>query len=546
MKLRPYQEDILKAMRNFKGRGGLVVSPTGSGKSVIVQEISKDYKSVLIVAPIKLLVKQYEQKYGLPSICYKSLPKVDLSSYDLILFDEAHSCSRAGLYFKDFIKDYKGQYFGLTATPYRENDDMILKDKFFTEIIYTIETFELTRQGYLAPLVFQPMEEYNDYLTQFAKININKIGREGDILCDFLEEIFKKESKNGLILVFLPIVDVANEISILLTERGYTSKVVHSKKKNNIEDIEQYNFCLNVNMLTTGFDLPSLKTIVIARMTKSINMYFQILGRGTRILEGKEQCNIYDCSYVYKGIEDYSYSMPMQDCVAFIDTKLSKCTNKDCDNHFLDRQEIYCPECSTIGKFALGHIKDGAIFNATEDILMVPPYSYIMDKDDALSEFCSIHNRKYSFFGRFLKRCPDCWEMKKNTEEKERESKIVDIEMMHNEEITGLFICSIKRASFSPNALQVTFKNKNGMATYALFPPYHEHTRERECSKMLYSILKKKGISYENMIIKTEDKKNFYIKEMYVKMYVHQTPKGYYIIKKIIDLSYIFESFELF
>ena len=46
----------------------------------------------------------------------------------------------------------------------------------------------------------------------------------------------------------------------------------------------QSNPCImiNVNMLTTGFDDPKIQTIVLARLTYSMNLYWQMIGRGTR------------------------------------------------------------------------------------------------------------------------------------------------------------------------------------------------------------------------------------------------------------------------
>ena len=39
---------------------------------------------------------------------------------------------------------------------------------------------------------------------------------------------------------------------------------------------------LNVNMLTTGFDDPKIRTVVLARLTYSMNLYWQMIGRGSR------------------------------------------------------------------------------------------------------------------------------------------------------------------------------------------------------------------------------------------------------------------------
>ena len=519
MKLRAYQEEAIASMRNYKGRGGLVILPTGAGKSVVVQEISKHYFETLIVAPRKILVNQYKEKYGLPSICYNSLTKEDLNKYDLILFDEAHFCSRGIRWFKDFVADYKGQYFGLTATPFRDNDDMILKDKFFSEIIYSKEVFELTKQGFLSPVNFVDMEEYNDFLIGFSELNSEELGAEGDILCDFLIEIYNKEKQNGVILVFLPLVDISNEIGKRLVQRGYSCKTINSKRKEKIDDIELYDFCLNVDMLTTGFDLPSLKTIVIARNTESINKYFQIIGRGTRIFEGKKQCSVYDCSYKYKGIQEYSTSLKMEECVALINKNLDKCTLKSCKTRFLSKEELYCPKCKNIGKYALELLSQGAVFNEKKDTLLVPPPSLQIASNDIANELCSEHQHKYVWSGRYIKRCPECWFLGATEEKKEDKTiKIIDKEYMDTQEYNAIFNISVKKASFGDGLLQVTFFNKEVIATRVLSSPFSNQSKKDEVSRMLHKIFEMQGVTFFEMLGALDKKEkirlkpdNFYI-----------------------------------
>ncbi len=47
-------------------------------------------------------------------------------------------------------------------------------------------------------------------------------------------------------------------------------------------------------MLTTGFDLPRLDTIICLRPTLSSSLWVQILGRGTRLSQGKKDCLVLD------------------------------------------------------------------------------------------------------------------------------------------------------------------------------------------------------------------------------------------------------------
>jgi DNA repair protein RadD len=51
---------------------------------------------------------------------------------------------------------------------------------------------------------------------------------------------------------------------------------------------------INVNVLTTGFDHPAVDLVALVRATASTGLYVQMVGRGTRIADGKENCLILD------------------------------------------------------------------------------------------------------------------------------------------------------------------------------------------------------------------------------------------------------------
>ena len=50
----------------------------------------------------------------------------------------------------------------------------------------------------------------------------------------------------------------------------------------------------NVNVLTTGFDATNVDCVVLLRPTASVGLYVQMVGRGTRLHPGKEDCLILD------------------------------------------------------------------------------------------------------------------------------------------------------------------------------------------------------------------------------------------------------------
>ena len=51
---------------------------------------------------------------------------------------------------------------------------------------------------------------------------------------------------------------------------------------------------VNVGVLTTGFDFPNLDCIILSRPTKSLALYYQMVGRGVRPAPNKEKCDVFD------------------------------------------------------------------------------------------------------------------------------------------------------------------------------------------------------------------------------------------------------------
>ena len=53
-------------------------------------------------------------------------------------------------------------------------------------------------------------------------------------------------------------------------------------------------FLTSVSILTTGFDEPTVDSIILNRATKSLTLYYQMIGRGSRILKNKSTFNVID------------------------------------------------------------------------------------------------------------------------------------------------------------------------------------------------------------------------------------------------------------
>ncbi|NRA44115.1 MAG: DEAD/DEAH box helicase [Oligoflexales bacterium] len=352
-KLRPYQqqavEGVVKYFRGFR-RPGLVVLPTGAGKSLVIAELAKIAKGrVLVLAHVKELVEQNFEKFsaiaGDAGIFSAGLNRKDCG--EKVIFGSIQSVARAEPgFFSDFSlliidechrvsMDPKSQYhqlisklqrsskrlcvLGLTATPYRQGQGWIYE--------YNMRGFKASEQAcFFACCIFELPLHYmirNSYLTQPIKIDapvacydFSKLceNREGSFQIKEIEQCLKEqkritpgiiehivsqaESRMG-VMIFAATVRHAQEILSLIPKGqaalivGDTSIEERNRLVGQFKD-RKFKFLVNVSVLTTGFDAPHVDLIAILRPTESVSLYQQIVGRGLRLFPGKKDCLILD------------------------------------------------------------------------------------------------------------------------------------------------------------------------------------------------------------------------------------------------------------
>jgi DNA repair protein RadD len=350
--LRPYQiEASNKAIGFFcskKKQNAIMVLPTGSGKSLIIADIaSKLDGHLLIFQPSKEILEQNFaklQSYGVldcsifsASFNSKEINRITFamigsvrnkpeffSHFKYVIIDECHgvnSKNDESMYNK-FLNGLDCRVLGLTATPYRLSTDgfggSILKfitrtrPRIFSEMIYHVQIKELADQGFLAK-----MEYYQVDIVDPSKLQINSTGADytdksvqkhySDIdfnkkLKEIIERLVKAGRKN--ILVFTRFVAEAQELSDYFNGlsdmvSGETPKKERERILNDFKSGE-IRIVTNVGVLTTGFDFPELSTIVLARPTRSLALYYQMIGRAMRPHQSKTSAWIIDLCQTYK------------------------------------------------------------------------------------------------------------------------------------------------------------------------------------------------------------------------------------------------------
>lgn len=363
-KLRPYQEQAVDAtLAHFRrtNDAAVIVLPTGAGKSLVIAELARlARRKILVLTHVKELVEQNFEKFqqyatqnktkaGVYSAGLK-LKQIDqqvtfasvqsvvrnveqfAAEYSLVIIDECHRVSdfeEENQYGK-IIQQLKSsndklKILGLTATPYRMGLGWIYQyhyhgiqrsseSKPFTKCIYELPLSYMLKHGYLTQpnFVDAPVAQYDfsalssNQSGQFSEKEVNqllvKYPRVTQAIIEQVEELAKK--RKG-VMIFAASIKHADEIMGYLPDNEtalVTGKTPMSEREHIIDTFkaQKIKFLINVAVLTTGFDAPHVDLIAILRPTESVSLYQQIVGRGLRLAEQKDDCLVID--YAGNGI----------------------------------------------------------------------------------------------------------------------------------------------------------------------------------------------------------------------------------------------------
>jgi len=116
-------------------------------------------------------------------------------------------------------------------------------------------------------------------------------------------EIYKKYADNKKTVIFCVSIEHSKKMAELFKNNNIPCEAIHSElKTKDREDIlsdfanDKLQILTNVDVLTTGFDEPSIECLLFARPTKTLRLYIQMVGRGLRLFNGKKECLILDCA----------------------------------------------------------------------------------------------------------------------------------------------------------------------------------------------------------------------------------------------------------
>lgn len=373
--LRPYQQQAIEQIRKSYRNGNqrvVLVSPTGSGKTVIasdiVERVTRNNGHVIFIAHRKEIIDQTSQKLieiGVPhgiimgdDSRYNPNAPVQIASIqtlirrkfphtDFIIIDECHLSIAAS--YQKIIHHYNNTpILGLTATPWRTDGQGL--QHVYDDMVIVSQVKELVKNGYLlAPEIFAP------YRPDLSKVRV----RAGDYVEADLTTIMDKNHLIGSIIshwkayardmttvVFASSRQHSKHITQSFIDAGISAAHLdHTTPKDERSNILQQlanreiKVVSNVGILTEGWDLPQLECLVMARPTMSETLYLQMVGRVMRITKNKTKALMLDHAGCF-----FRHNSPIVDRNYSLNDRISKRSGKKLGRRLIK----ICPDCYRI------------------------------------------------------------------------------------------------------------------------------------------------------------------------------------------------------
>jgi len=325
-------QTIFEQMENTSNLKLLYQLPTGGGKTVVFSEIARRFierfgRKTIILTHRKELSTQTSttlKKIGVKNCvikpssgnfmkgcdCYVAMvetlrnriksKKIKTQDVGLVIVDEAHHNS-----FRKLLKHFKNAFvIGVTATPF-SSDIAKPMNRYYKTLLTGQNITDLIAEGFLA----KPKTHVYD-----VELNSLKTGIHGDYtvsssnelygsaaMQDLLLQAYTENSKGKKTLIFNNGIETSQKVFETFMAAGIPirhldNKTSDEQRKEILKWFRKTKDAVltSVSILTTGFDEPTVQTIMLNRATTSITLYHQMIGRGARRLASKKTFSIID------------------------------------------------------------------------------------------------------------------------------------------------------------------------------------------------------------------------------------------------------------
>lgn len=328
----------IAALRESGARRGLVISATGTGKTMLaaLDVRAASPKKVLFVAHREQILdraitefrqvldngqneygkvvgssREFERKFVFSTVQTLSqadvLSQIDPDSFDYVLIDEVH---RAAAPSYQRLMEYLNPSFllGLTATPERSDGKNIF-ELFDFNVPYEIRLGPALEQKMLAPFHYYGVADFtfddgtttSEFTTLSRLVEVERV--------DYVLQAIDRYGQAGVAprgLIFCSGKDEARQLSRELNLREFRGRRLRTVALTGDDDVASRERCvqqleagdldyiLTIDIFNEGVDIPSVNQVIMLRQTQSSIIFVQQLGRGLRKAPGKEYVVVID------------------------------------------------------------------------------------------------------------------------------------------------------------------------------------------------------------------------------------------------------------
>jgi superfamily II DNA or RNA helicase len=346
---RPYQLEIARQLDLGWSEASkqLVVSTMGSGKTICFAQQALKFceagERTLILVDQDELVKQAVQKIeattglkcdvekaeryaskssmvvvaSVQSMC-RRLADWPQDHFGLVIADEADKSLAAT--WQRCLKHFDGRakVAGFTATPNRGDSRSL--GEYYTRIAFEAYFFDFIGNGKWAFDVVDGQRVQKNWVAPIAvqmlpiKIDLSGFGADRDftdseadaIITPHLLEIAKAIQHYAAFrrtLLFLPMISTCQRFAEVARGIGLAAEWVSGEDRESDKKLQrfrnwEFDVLANSMLLSRGVDIPEIDALMVGRVTKSVSLYQQFVGRGTRICPGKDNLLLLDPLYV--------------------------------------------------------------------------------------------------------------------------------------------------------------------------------------------------------------------------------------------------------
>ena len=307
----PLEKEIIRLNgKEIKKRGGKV--PTNANIFFAIYQSIAENKN-------RVIETTEEESEDDVTAYYKQYPS---NFFDLIIIDECHRGSANDeSSWKDILNHFSSAvHLGLTATPKRDDNGDTYK--YFGDPIYEYSLKDGINDGFLTPYkvkrIKTNIDEYkfdpNDIITGELDKQIIELEKfEREVIIPKRTELIAKtilENINPMdkTIIFCVNQKHASDMKIAIDkfksvkDNNYCVRVTSDEGdvgRNFLEDFQNNDkdipaIITSSKMLTTGVDAKNVRNVVLTAPIKSMTEFKQIIGRGTRVFEGKDFFTIID------------------------------------------------------------------------------------------------------------------------------------------------------------------------------------------------------------------------------------------------------------